>query len=168
MSWPSRLAATAECACLLLQVADVADLVDPGIRLDAIAIDDHGDLVQAAIRRLLKRLPELPLLELAVAGQDVHASGPAGDRLASAKPRAFETPMPSEPVLVTTSGVAATSGCPGRPSRRRSWWIGSKSSRPSAQPAPRRGRGVVALGREVPVSLPEHAEVKPGERCRAS
>ena len=40
--------------------------------------------------------------------------------------------MPSEPVLVTTWGVVRTSGCPGRPPRRRSWWIRSKSSLPSA------------------------------------
>ena len=142
-----------ERACLLLQVADVADLVNPGIRLDAIAVDDHGDLVQAAIRRLLKRLPELPLLELAVAGEDVHASGPAGEAVGEREAPRLRAPMPSEPVLVTTSGVAATSGCP------EAVQTPQLVDQVEVEP-PERGQhrveagSVVALGREVPVSSP--------------
>ena len=74
-------------------------------------------------------------------------------RSASAMPCAFETPIPSEPVFVTTSGVAATSGWPGRPSSRRSWWISSKSSLPERDQHRVQAGRVVALGREVAVAL---------------
>jgi hypothetical protein len=48
---------------------------------------------------------------------------------ARANPFAFEIPIPSEPVLVLTSGVAAMSGCPGSPPSRRSPWSFSNGSR---------------------------------------
>ena len=73
----------------------------PGVRLQLVVVDDHGDLARALVRGRLQRLPDLPLLQLAVAGQheDASAVRPAS-RSASTNPCAFEMPMPSEPVLV--------------------------------------------------------------------
>ncbi len=42
-------------------------------------------------------------------------------------PYAFEIPIPSEPVFAAMNGVS-TSGCPGRPPRRRKRWSSVKSS----------------------------------------
>ena len=103
-------------------------------------VDDHGDLAEAAVRGRLERLPELALLELAVAGEHVDPTRAArAARSASTNPRAFEMPMPSEPVLVTTSGVARRPG--GRAGRRGGAAGGSARSRAArARSAPRRGR----------------------------
>ena len=74
------------------------------------------DLAEALVGRLAERLPELALLQLAVAGQITNTRRrPPCRRAARANPLAFETPMPSEPVFVCTSGTAAMSGCPGSP-----------------------------------------------------
>jgi hypothetical protein len=59
---------------LRLEVAEIADFRHPRVRLDAVSVNDDDDLVQAVIRRRLKRLPELSLLELPVAGQHIDAA----------------------------------------------------------------------------------------------
>ena len=61
---------------------------DPRVRLHLVAVDDHGDLVQAAVRGRLERLPELPLLQLAVAGEHVDAARAAEQRGRRARSRA--------------------------------------------------------------------------------
>src|SRR4029077_5220117 len=60
-----------ERAELLLEIAEVAHLRDPRVRLHLVAVDDHGDLAELAVRGRLERLPELTLLELTVAGEHV-------------------------------------------------------------------------------------------------
>src|SRR5919201_1149342 len=75
-----------ERATLRLQVADVADLVYPGVRLDQVPVDDHRDLVQAAVGGRLQRLPELPLLKLTVAGEDVRPARAAGEAVGEREP----------------------------------------------------------------------------------
>ena len=67
-------------------------------------------------------------------------------RFARAKPLAFEIPMPSEPVLVHSSGVSTASGCPGSPPRRRSPW------RPSNGRVPLPDQDGVERGRVVPLA----------------
>ncbi len=91
------------------EVTEIADVSDPGVGLDLVVVDDDGDLAEAARGRRWKRLPDLPLLELAVARHDVHVRGHPSRRLARTIPFALEIPMPSEPVLASTKGVA-TSG----------------------------------------------------------
>ncbi len=71
--------------------------------------------------------------------------------------------MPSEPVLVTTSGVAATSGWPGQavqPAER----VDELEVEPAERGQHRVQAGrVVALRREVTVAVPQHLEVEPAD-----
>jgi hypothetical protein len=67
----------AECLDLALEVAEIADLGDERVGLQLVVVHDRGDLAEAAVRGRAERLPELALLELAVAGQDEHAGVPA-------------------------------------------------------------------------------------------
>ena len=84
-------------------------------------------------------------------------------------PLAFEMPMPSEPVLVTMPGVP-TSGWPGRPSSRRSWWSLSNGQRPEADQHRVEAGRVVALRREDRGRRPRHrrevAHAAASSRCR--
>ena len=57
------------------QVAEVAHLVDPRVRLQLVVVDDDGDLAQPPVGGGGQRLPELALLQLAVAGHHEHAPG---------------------------------------------------------------------------------------------
>ena len=126
-----------------------------------VVVDDDGDLVQAAVGGRLERLPELALLQLAVAGEDVDAPGRPARRSARTKPRALEMPMPSDPVFVTICGVAARRD--GRGARRAGAAGGcsSKSSRPSADEHGVQARRVVPLGGEVAVAVAHRLEVQP-------
>ena len=68
----------AEGAQLLAEIAERADLVHPGVGLDLVVVDDRRDLAEAARHRRAQRLPELPFLQLAVAGEHEDAARPAG------------------------------------------------------------------------------------------
>jgi hypothetical protein len=58
------------------EIAQAADPLDQSVRLDLVVIDDDGNLVEAVVGRALERLPELTLLQLAIAGQDVDLASP--------------------------------------------------------------------------------------------
>ena len=74
----------AEGTHLGFDVAEVADAVDERVRLHLVVVDDDGDLREPAVRGGLERLPELALLELAIAGQHEDPTRgpvePVGDR----------------------------------------------------------------------------------------
>ena len=65
----------AERANLRSEVAEIVHLGDPGVGLHLVPVDDHRDLAQAPVRRLRERLPELALLQLAVAGENEDPPG---------------------------------------------------------------------------------------------
>ena len=143
---------------------------DPGVGLDLVVVDDDGDLVQAAVRGGLQRLPELALLQLAVAGEDVDAAAAAGQPVGEDEAAcALEMPIPSEPVFVThlRRGCDVRMARAGRPAAA-GGGSGRSRSRPSAdQHGVEPGR-VVALGGEVAVARAEHLEVKPGQDVDAA
>src|SRR6188472_4808293 len=56
------------------QVAEIAGLADAIVRLQLVVIDDRRDLAHTSIGGRDQRLPDLALLQLAVAGQDVIAA----------------------------------------------------------------------------------------------
>ena len=69
---------------LRFEIAEAADVLDPGIRLDLVVVNDGDDLGETACRRRAERFPELPFLQFAVARQHEYASRRAcltvGDR----------------------------------------------------------------------------------------
>ena len=67
-----------ERAELRLDVPEIADVAHPGVGLNLVVIDDGDDLAQASIRGRRQRLPELPFLQLAVAGEHKDAAFGAG------------------------------------------------------------------------------------------
>ena len=64
----------AECTQPLLEIAQIVHLVDPGVRLNLVVVDDRDNLAEACMGRRRERLPELPFLQLAVASQHEHAA----------------------------------------------------------------------------------------------
>jgi hypothetical protein len=153
---------------LLLQVAEVADPVDPRVRLDEVAVDDRGDLVQPAIRRRLERLPELPLLELAVAGEDEDPAGAPERAVGEREPPCLRDAHPER------AGARHDLG------RRRDVRVAREAVEPPEHvdqvefELPQRGqhrvqpRCVVPLRREVAVALAHHLEVEPGDDVQAA
>jgi hypothetical protein len=67
----------AERARLGLEVAQRRDVLDPRVGLDLVVVDDRGDLAHALGGGRGQRLPELPLLQLAVARQHVDPAAAA-------------------------------------------------------------------------------------------
>ena len=109
----------AERAELRLEVAEVADVLHPGVRLNLVVIDDRDDLAQSAIRGRRSDSQNCPSCSSpSPVSTKTRRSMPAS-RLASTMPFAFEMPMPSEPVLAWMYGVS-TCGWPGSPCSRRS------------------------------------------------
>ena len=163
-SWPSqRRHRPAERAELLLEVAEVADLRDPRVRLHLVAVDDHGDLAEPAVRGRLERLPELTLLELAVAGEHVDPT------------RAPEHAIGEHETACLRDAHAERAGA--GHDLRRCCHVGVAGQAVEAaelvdqvevEPAEggqhrvQPGR-VVALRREVAVAVAEHLEVEPGD-----
>ena len=81
--------------------------------LQSVAVDDHDEVVEAAVAGRHHRLPVAALLQLAVAEQDEDAtrrSVEASRRLPC--PTATGRPWPSGPVLVSTPGTFLRSGWP--------------------------------------------------------
>ena len=54
-------------------VAEIAHRSYPGIGLDPVGVDDHGDLAHPLVDRARQRLPDLALLQLTVPGHDEDA-----------------------------------------------------------------------------------------------
>ena len=63
-----------ERAKLRFDVAEIADLPHPRVRLDLVVVDDRDNLAELHVRRRAERLPELPFLQLAVAGEHEDAA----------------------------------------------------------------------------------------------
>jgi hypothetical protein len=61
------------------QRAEIADRRDRRIRLQLVVIDDGDDLGEPLVGSRLQRLPDLPFLQLAVAGHQHDASAAAGE-----------------------------------------------------------------------------------------
>lgn len=74
--------APAEGAELRFQIAQVAHVGDPGVGLDLVVVDDHGQFAHCVVHRTGQRFPVLALLELAVARQDVDPTARAGQPVA--------------------------------------------------------------------------------------
>ena len=71
----------AEGAELLLDGTEIAYRRDLGIRLVFVVIDDNRDLTEPGICSRLERFPDLPFLELAVAGHDDDPAAVPGEAL---------------------------------------------------------------------------------------
>ena len=148
---------------LRAQISEIAHLLDPRVRLHLVAVDDHGDLVQPAVGGRLQRLPELPLLELAVAGEHVDAAGAAEHAIGEHEPARLRDAHPER------AGARHDLG------RRRHVRMPGQAVQPpqlvdqvEVEPPERREHGVqaghvVALGREVAVAVAEHLEMEPGD-----
>ncbi len=77
-SWPShRLTCQPKARNLASTSPRSLTLGHPGVGLDLVVVHHHHDLAQAAVGRRGQRLPELSLLQLAVAGQHEDAPRPA-------------------------------------------------------------------------------------------
>ena len=68
----------AEGAELLLERAEIADRRDRRVGLELVVIDDHRDVGELLVGHRLQRLPDLPFLQLAVAGHHDDAAAAAG------------------------------------------------------------------------------------------
>jgi hypothetical protein len=148
---------------LLLQVAQVAHVRDPRVRLDLVPVDDDRDLVQPPVRRRLQRLPELALLELPVAGEDVDA------------PAAAEQPVREHEAARLRDPHAERAGAGHDRRRRRDIRVPGEAVEPpqlvdelEVEPPERREHGVeagdvVPLRREVAVAVAEHLQVQPAD-----
>ncbi len=146
---------------LALELAEVADLRDPRIRLQLVVVDDHRDLAEPAVRRGLERLPELALLELAVAREHVDVAAPPGEAVGQHETARLRDPHPERARVrhhlrrrqdVRVAGQAAQ--------RAKSEEL---VEREPAEPDQDRveARRVVALRGEVAVALAEHLELEP-------
>ena len=69
----------AEGAELVLDRPEIADGGDRRVRLQLVVIDDRDDLRQPLVGARLQRFPDLPFLQLAVAGHQHDASAAAGE-----------------------------------------------------------------------------------------
>ena len=86
-------------------------LAAPAELLELVVVDDGDEVVGAVARRHVGGLPDLALLALAVAEEDVGAARPCPRwRAPRAKPRPAERPMPSEPVEMSMPGSLFMSG----------------------------------------------------------
>ena len=145
------------------EVAEVAHLVHPGVRLHLVAVDDHGDLAQPAVRRRLQRLPELPLLQLAVPGQDedppLTAEHPVGEHESARLRDAHPERAGARDDLRCDRDV----GVPGQPAEA-SQLVDALEVDLSERGEHRIEAGrVVAFRREVAVTGPKYLEVEPGD-----
>ncbi len=78
-SWPSpRRTSQPNVAELVLDRTEVADRRHERVGLELVVIDDDDDLGDLLVGDRLERLPDLPFLQLAVAGHHEHAAAAAG------------------------------------------------------------------------------------------
>ena len=137
---------------LALEVAEVADLRDPRVRLELVVVDDHRDLAEPAVRRRLERLPELALLELAVAREHVDVAAPPGEPVGEHEAARLRDPHPERARVrhhlrrrqdVRVAGQAARAGA-----ERRACRTGAGRARSGPRRAPaRRGPSTRSSGR---------------------
>ena len=66
--------------------AEIADGGDGGVGLEIVVIDDHRDLGKALVGHRLERLPDLPFLQLTVAGHHEDAAAAAGVAIGARHP----------------------------------------------------------------------------------
>ena len=79
-SWPSQRTTCQPNARNFASMSPrLLTLLHPGVGLNLVVIDDGDDLAEAAIRGGRQRLPELPFLQLAVAGEHEDAALGAGE-----------------------------------------------------------------------------------------
>ena len=148
---------------LRFQVAEVAHLGYPRVRLDLVAVDDDGDLLQAAVRGRLQRLPDLPLLQLPVSGEDVDVARAAEQPVGEDEAARLRDPHPERARArdhLRRGGDVGVAGQAVQPPQL--------MDQVEVQPAERGEEGVqagsvVALGGEVAVALAEHLQVQPGD-----
>jgi hypothetical protein len=153
---------------LLLQVAEVADPVDPRVGLDEVPVDDRGDLVQAAVRGRLERLPELALLELAVAGEDVDVTAAAECAVGEGEPAGLGDAHPERAGAGHDLGRRSDVGVAGQAVQAAQLMDQLEVEPPErGQHRVQAGR-VVALRGEVPVTVAHHLEVEPGDDVQAA
>ena len=132
-----RSAPTAQpnAATLRLEVAEVADLGDPGVGLELVVVDDRRDLAEAAVARAgCSDSQNWPSWSSPSPVSTHTRPRRPGEPVGAARtPCAFEMPIPSEPVLVCTCGRARAR--PGGPAARRAGAAGG-AGRTSSAPEP--------------------------------
>ena len=128
-----------------------------------VPVDDHRDLVQAEVGGRLQRLPELPLLELAVTGEDIDPARAAGEAVGEHEPARLRHSHPQRAGAGDDLGRRGDVGM-----ARQSVQAAQLVDQLEVELAERRqhrvqARRVMPLGGEVPVALAQHLEVEPGD-----
>src|SRR3954462_3228068 len=87
----------AERAQLRFEVAQVTDLLHPGVRLNLVVVDDRDDLAEPPVRRRHERFPELSFLEFAVPRQYENAPAVTRQAIGQRHPLRLRDPHPERP-----------------------------------------------------------------------